>query len=99
MVSPLVEVFLAVDNGLLTLLSLYRYNISAAFDTADHTILLDRLTKSFGITDSALLWFQSILIQCMYQSRRHHVGCGDPLVETMPFNRRVVCSTPALAAT
>ena len=59
MVSLLAEVFRAVDCGHVTLLSLY--DISAAFDTVDHTILLDRLLKSFGITDSALLWFQSFL--------------------------------------
>src|SRR6218665_2932889 len=36
-------------------------DISAGFDTVDYVILLDRLSKSFGITDSALFWFQSLL--------------------------------------
>ena len=32
-----------------------------AFDTVDHTILLQRLETSFGITDSAL-WFPRVLV-------------------------------------
>ena len=59
MVSLLADVFHAVDRGHVTLLSLF--DISAAFDTVDHTILLDRLSNSFGITDSALRWFRSFL--------------------------------------
>jgi hypothetical protein len=59
MVSLLADVFHAVDRGHVTLLSLY--DISAAFDTVDHSILLDRLSISFGITDSALLWLRSFL--------------------------------------
>ena len=49
-----------MDNGrFIALLSLY--DISAAFDTVDDAILLDRLSESLWITDSALLWFQSFL--------------------------------------
>jgi len=59
MVSLLADVFHAVDRGHVTLLSLY--DIIAAFDTVDDSILLDRLSNSFGITDSALLWFRSFL--------------------------------------
>ena len=35
----------------------------------------------------------------MQMNRTTFVGCGCALVETMTFNRRVVASTPALAAT
>src|SRR6218665_2176493 len=36
-------------------------NISAAFDTIDHNLLLRRLSSWFGISGTALLWFKSYL--------------------------------------
>ena len=36
-------------------------DLSAAFDTASNTILLNRLQKRVGITGGALRWFQSYL--------------------------------------
>ena len=36
-------------------------DLSAAFDTVDHAVLLRRLETSFGITDAALEWFSSYL--------------------------------------
>ena len=47
------------SNGKHTLLAML--DLSAAFDTVDHTILLKRLSRSFGISDQALRWFTSYL--------------------------------------
>ena len=40
---------------------LVQLDLNVAFDTVDHKILLQRLETSFGITDSALMWFKSHL--------------------------------------
>ena len=53
------KVFHSADNGHSTLLVSLDY--SAAFDTIDHSILLDRLKYSFGFTSTALTWLQSCL--------------------------------------
>ena len=36
-------------------------NLSAAFDTVDHSMLLDVLHERFGVDDGALKWFESYL--------------------------------------
>ena len=49
-------------------------DLSAAFDTIDHTILLDRLNVYYGISELALGWFKSYL-----SGRTHSVKVGNTL--------------------
>ena len=49
----------AVDDGKVTILVLL--DLSAAFDTADHDILLSVLRDQFSIEDTAYNWFHSYL--------------------------------------
>src|SRR5688572_11687420 len=48
-----------MDNGQITLLALF--DVSSAFDSVDHCILLKRLAVSFGLTGKPLDWLSSFL--------------------------------------
>ena len=43
-------------------------DLSAAFDTVDHVILLEILQKHFGISDDALNWYTTYLSNRKFQS-------------------------------
>ena len=58
------ELLMAVDRGDFAALTLL--DLSAAFDTVDHEILLHRLQTSFSIVGSALQWFRSYLSASPY---------------------------------
>jgi len=60
------DILSAVDDGDLSVLALL--DLSIAFDTIDHDILLTRLKVSFGIGGAALDWLQSYLtsrVECV----------------------------------
>jgi len=53
------DVARSIDNGQLSLLVLL--DLSAAFDTVDHQILLSILPERFAVANTALSWFSSYL--------------------------------------
>lgn len=61
------DILMALDSGQQVILVLL--DLSSAFDTLDHNILLTRLEHKFGITDLALKWFSDYL-NCRNQSVR-----------------------------
>ena len=64
------DILLALDSGKEVLLVLLDF--SAAFDTIDHSMLIWRLEKRFGVTGTALTWFKSYL-----DSRYQMVNISD----------------------
>ena len=66
------DILLNMAKGSVTALTLL--DLSAAFDTIDHTILLDRLSGYYGISELALGWFKSYL-----SGRTHSVKVGSTL--------------------
>jgi Reverse transcriptase (RNA-dependent DNA polymerase) len=53
------DLLISIDNGDAAVLALL--DQSAAFDTIDHSILLNRLNACFGVSGSVLSWFTSCL--------------------------------------
>ena len=53
------DLLMALDSGCSVILLML--DLSAAFDTVDHSIMLHRLSFRFGIKEKALKWFESYL--------------------------------------
>jgi len=64
------DILLATDTGDLSAFVLL--DLSAAFDTVDHDILVRRLETSYGLSVSVLQWFQTYLV-----GRRQYVRTGS----------------------
>jgi hypothetical protein len=73
----------AVDRGDTALLVLL--DLSAAFDTVDHDVLLERLGRSFGVSGDALEWFRSYI-----SGRSQYVRCGGNTSDVAD----VICGVP-----
>jgi hypothetical protein len=77
------DLLLAADNGKVSALVLL--DLTAAFDTIDHELLLLRLERQFGVCGRALDWFQSYSTGRIYcvvfggsKSSVIHVTCSVP---------------------
>jgi len=77
------DILLAVVHG--DFAALVLLDLSAAFDTVDHDILLQHLESSFGIADTARDWFQSYL-----SGRRQFVRCRGIRSSAVPL----ICDVP-----
>ena len=72
------DILMNMDSQRLTLLVLL--DQSAAFDTVDHDVLLNRLSTSFGVRGSAIHWFPSYL-----SNRSQSVSFDQKLSENFQF--------------
>lgn len=71
------DMFLAVDSDSTTVLVLLE--LSSAFETVDHGILLDRLRNHFDISGQVLMWLGSYLLgrfQCLFSNNVSGSGQG-----------------------
>ena len=71
------NIFHAANSGKSTLL--VSLNLSAAFDTIEHSILLQRLIYSFSVTGTALSW-----IKCYLTDRNQSVCIGQHSSPVVP---------------
>ena len=78
------DLFLSMDSGDVSLVA--SLDLQAAFDTVDHSILIQRLQSSFGLSGTILSWFSSFLgprsmsVHCNKSNsvRTSSPACGVP---------------------
>ena len=76
------EVYIGCDSKKASILTLL--DLSAAFDTIDHRILLERLSREFGIESLALKWLESYLTE-----RKQFVKLGTHSSSTVTIEHGV----------
>ena len=79
------DILLNMNKQHVTLLVLL--DLSAAFDTVNHEILLESMTSKLGIGGTALSWFRSYL-----SGRSQRVAVNHKLSKSLPLD----CGVPAL---
>ena len=77
------DMFVAMDNQHVTLLVML--DLSAAFDTVNHEMLVNTIASRFGISGTVLDWFRSYL-----DGRKQRVVVNDAMSEEMHLN----CGVP-----
>ena len=77
------DLFLSLSKGNISVLALL--DVSSAFHTINHPILVHRLHSDFGVTDTVLQWFSSYLTdRTHYVSLSKHCSAFAPVHSGVP---------------
>ena len=77
------DLFLSLNNGNISVLALLDF--SSAFDTIDHSILVQRPHTDIEFTDTVLQWFSSYLTnRSNYVSLSNHCSAFAPVHSSVP---------------